>query len=68
MFFITMYKNAQFLEDKYHLPGFAYGVDGVLIYFKDKPQTFQPIEFNKSFSAGSGLMVIMHSMKVVQTG
>ena len=32
-----MRKNEKMLKEKYHLPGFAFGVDGVLVNFDSKP-------------------------------
>ena len=31
-------ENEQYLAEKYHLPGFGYGVDGVFLYFDEKPR------------------------------
>ena len=35
-----MWENARNLEDKYHLPGFAFGVDGILLNFDGKPYMY----------------------------
>ena len=34
--------TAQRLEDRFHLPDFAFGVDGVVIMFKDTPRVIPP--------------------------
>ena len=37
-----MTRNSRLLEEKYKLPGFPYGVDGVLINFDYKPVGIPP--------------------------
>ena len=36
-----MKKNEKILHDKYNLPGFAFGVNGVLVNFDGMPQAYQ---------------------------
>ena len=48
-------KNDQYIRNKYNLPGFGWGVDGVLFPFEEKPRRIpqnriaQQVCFNKGF-------------------
>lgn len=44
-----MRENARKLEEKYHLPGFAFGVDGVFLNFDGKPLNIPPNTVVHSF-------------------
>ena len=44
-----MESNAAFLEEKYSLPHFSYGVDGVFLFFEDKPQGIPHLRTQQSF-------------------